>query len=280
MQVVTSEKEGIGRMIKDDDVLSQVTSYFKSPDDYFKTEEEFIAGLRKNDIKCVICSGTWKFFGWTNFDEIKERNDYLGHLIKDYPDVVLGAWISIDPDWGLKGFREVERCIKDLGMYGVAACGAMSNIPVNDKLWYPFFELCDEANVPVKIWVGHIAVQGRSLTLWSENPIPFTDDVAARYPGLNIICAHHPWPFLNEMASVLIHHPNVYNEQHGWSPKYHQESWKKDINSRLQDKIMFGTDYPLFAYDRLIPDWEKENFKPEVLEKVFYKNAERVLGLK
>jgi len=278
MQVCTSTREGIGRMIRDDGILAELTQYFRSPDDYFKTEDEFIQGLRESAVKCVICSGTWKFMGWTDFEEIKERNNYLGHLIKDYPDAVLGAWISLDPDWGLKGLRELERCIKDLGTCGIAVCGSMSNTPANDRSFYPFYELCIEANVPVKIWVGHIAVQGRGLRLWTENPIPHVDDVAADFPELKIVCAHHPWPFHNEMASVLIHHPNVYNEQHGWSPKYFPDTFKKDINSRLQDKIMFGSDYPYFSYRRLFPDWEAEGFKPQVLEKVFYKNAERVLG--
>ncbi|HCX89931.1 MAG: amidohydrolase [Deltaproteobacteria bacterium CG12_big_fil_rev_8_21_14_0_65_43_10] len=280
MQTCTSTKEGIGRMIRDDGILKELTQYFRSPGDYFKTEEEFIQGLRENDVQTVTCSGTWKFMGWTDFDLIKERNNYLGHLIKDYPDAVLSAWVSLDSDWGLKGLRELERCIKDLGTYGIAVCGSMSNTPANDESFYPFYELCIEANVPVKIWVGHIAVQGRGLRLWTENPIPNVDDVAADFPELKIICAHHPWPFHNEMASVLIHHPNVYNEQHGWSPKYFPETFKKDINSRLQDKIVFGSDYPYFSYKRLFPDWEAEGFKPEVLEKVFHKNAERVLGLK
>lgn len=35
---------------------------------------------------------------------------------------------------------------------------------------------------------------------------------------------------------------------------------------------MFGSDYPYFSYDRLFPDWEAEGFKPQVMEKVFYKN--------
>jgi predicted TIM-barrel fold metal-dependent hydrolase len=43
---------------------------------------------------------------------------------------------------------------------------------------------------------------------------------------------------------------------------------------------MFGSDYPYFSYQRLFPDWEAEGFKPQVLEKVFYKNAERVLDLR
>ena len=51
-----------------------------------------------------------------------------------------------------------------------------------------------------------------------------------------------------------------------------------EINGRIQDKVMFGSDYPLWSIQRLFGDWEKESYKPEVLEKLYYKNAQRVLG--
>ncbi|MDY6856272.1 MAG: hypothetical protein SWO11_16560 [Thermodesulfobacteriota bacterium] len=38
-----------------------------------------------NGVKAVICGGTWKFMGWTEFEEIKERNNYLGHIDKSQP---------------------------------------------------------------------------------------------------------------------------------------------------------------------------------------------------
>jgi predicted TIM-barrel fold metal-dependent hydrolase len=43
---------------------------------------------------------------------------------------------------------------------------------------------------------------------------------------------------------------------------------------------MFGSDYPWFAYERLVRDWESDGYKTEVLEKVYYRNARRILGLK
>ena len=277
LQVLLMSKEK-GMMFKDPEIFSELTAYFGSPDQVVKSEQEFIQDLRHYDTMAVILGGGWKLMGWNDLDEIKERNDYIGELKKKYPDVVPGFWVGLDPDRGRLGLLELERCIKDLGSYGVAVCGAISGIPANDKAYYPFYEMCIEAKVPVKIWVGHIAIQGR-VPLWTENPIPYVDDVAWKLPELTIICAHHPWPFHNEMASVMIHHPNVYNEQHGWSPKYYPEVFKREINTRIQDKVMFGTDYPLYSYERLFKDWEAEGYKPEVLEKVYRKNAQKVLGI-
>jgi predicted TIM-barrel fold metal-dependent hydrolase len=52
-----------------------------------------------------------------------------------------------------------------------------------------------------------------------------------------------------------------------------------DIRGRLQDKIMFGSDYPSLPYERIFKEWNELGYKDEVMEKIMHGNAERVLGL-
>ena len=276
-----------GRMLfKDKERFDLLMKYFRAPGKVIMGEEEWIDGIRKADVKAVVVTGGLKSIGWKDLDEIKKMNDYAGELIKKYPDTIIGAWVFLDPDWGMKGVRELERCIHDLKTYGAGICGILAGgIPADDEIWYPFYEVCTDAKVPIKIWVGHLAYGsgmpgGWGYKLETERPIPHVDNVAADFPNLNIICAHHPWPFAREMASVLMHKGNVYNEQHGWAPRYFDEFFRREINTRLQDKIMFGSDYPWLSYERLFKGWEAGDYKPEVLEKVYYKNAQRVLNLK
>jgi hypothetical protein len=42
---------------------------------------------------------------------------------------------------------------------------------------------------------------------------------------------------------------------------------------------MFGADYPLFRYERLVADWRELGYSEAVLAKVFHGNAERLFGL-
>jgi len=42
---------------------------------------------------------------------------------------------------------------------------------------------------------------------------------------------------------------------------------------------MFGSDYPVLAYERLFRDWDAEGYPSGVLDKVFLANARRILGL-
>ena len=132
--------------------------------------------------------------------------------------------------------------------------------------------------------MGHTALGagtpgGSGRHLKHERPIPVLDDVAADFPDLIVMGAHCPWPFHNEMISVMVHKTNVYCDLHGWSPKYFPAELKREINGRLRSRFLFGSDYPFFEYERLFRDWESEGYKPEVLEGVYYKNAQRVFGL-
>jgi len=81
------------------------------------------------------------------------------------------------------------------------------------------------------------------------------------------------------MTAVALHKGNVFWELSGWAPKYFPDGLKLDARGRLQDKIMFGSDYPSLPYARLLREWDELGLPADVMEKVFHQNAERVLGL-
>jgi predicted TIM-barrel fold metal-dependent hydrolase len=76
------------------------------------------------------------------------------------------------------------------------------------------------------------------------------------------------------MIAVLLHKGNVSYEIHGWSPKYLTPALKKEILGRLQDRVMFGCDFPALTHERVVNDWIAEGYSDEVLEKLFFRNAE------
>jgi hypothetical protein len=78
---------------------------------------------------------------------------------------------------------------------------------------------------------------------------------------------------------VALHKGNVYWEMSGWAPKYFPGNLKVDMRGRLQDKIMFGSDYPSMPYERILREWRELGYKDEVMEKIFHGNAERILGV-
>jgi len=244
----------------------------------FKTDMQMVQDFRDADVKVILDGPLSK-----TLDQALDFHNYMGDLIKNYPDVIIGAWAYVKPQYGLKGLQELERCVKELKMTGLMVLGVEAGIPCNDKGFYIFYELCRDLDVPVLLLVGTTGLGaglpgGGGYHLKYSHPMD-VDDVAADFPDLKIIASHPAWPWQDEMIAVLLHKANVYNDLHGWSPKYFSPELKKEIGGRLQDKFVTGFDYPLFTYKRLFKDWGSEGYKPEVLEKVLYKNAQRILNI-
>jgi len=83
----------------------------------------------------------------------------------------------------------------------------------------------------------------------------------------------------DEQIAVLPHKASVFNDLSGWVPKYFPGNLKRKINGRLQDKFMYGSDYPEIPPQRWLDEFEAGGYKPEVVAKVLYKNAQRILEL-
>jgi len=67
----------------------------------------------------------------------------------------------------------------------------------------------------------------------------------------------------------------------GWSPKYIPKSIMEEARTRLQDRILFGSDYPFITPERWLSDFDSlQGFTPEVRLKILYQNAARLLKLK
>jgi predicted TIM-barrel fold metal-dependent hydrolase len=105
------------------------------------------------------------------------------------------------------------------------------------------------------------------------------DDVAADFPGLTIILAHPSVPWAASSISIATHKANVYLDLSGWSPKYFPADLVRAAGSYPQDKVLFGTDYPLLTPERWLRDFDTLDVKPAARGKILKANAVKVLGL-
>jgi predicted TIM-barrel fold metal-dependent hydrolase len=91
--------------------------------------------------------------------------------------------------------------------------------------------------------------------------------------------AHPAWPWIDEQIAVALHKSNVYLDLSGWMPRFIPEPLIRETNTRLQDKVMFGSDYPFIQPDRWLHDFNNLEIREQVLPKVLIENARRVLKL-
>jgi predicted TIM-barrel fold metal-dependent hydrolase len=155
---------------------------------------------------------------------------------------------------------------------------------MNDEQFYPLWDLCQSLGLTILVHTGTTGVDaghpgGGGVKLKWSRPIPHIDDVAADFPGLNIIMAHPSWPWQEEQLAMLVHKPNVYMDLSGWSPKYFQPSLVQYANNLVQDKVLFGSDYPVIRPERWLKDFEAVAFADEVRQKILLDNAKRLLAL-
>jgi len=267
-----------GYTLRTDEELAQQKKTWNSEPKY-ATEDQMADYFRRSNVRAVLDFGFTKFIP---LDEARAVHDYGFETERAHADAIIGHWIHIDPHTGLDGVRELRRCIeKAPGFIGFAVSGSGSG-PPSDPAWKPFYELCIEAKIPALIFVGTTGLGaglpgGNGILLDDCHP-RHLDQVAAKYPQLQIVAARPGWPWQAETIAVLMHKRNIWYEVHGWSPKYFTPDLKHEIPRRLRERVMFGADYPLFTYERLVRDWRSEGYAEDVLEDVFVNNAERFLA--
>lgn len=210
-------------------------------------------------------------------------NEYVAGLRDRYPNTIIQAWAAVDPHKGESTIEQAQVAVRNLKMLGFHFHPIMGRYSVSDRALYPLFETIAGLRVPVLIDVGTTGMGaglpgGLGALLRHAHPLA-VDELAANFPNLTIIAAHPGWPWVDEMTAVALHKGNVYWDLSGWAPKYFPESLKKDIRGRLQDKVMFGSDYPSLPYERLFREWEELGYPDAIMHKIFHENAERVLGL-
>ncbi|MBI4290997.1 MAG: amidohydrolase [Betaproteobacteria bacterium] len=214
---------------------------------------------------------------------VKISNAETAGWVKKYPDTFIGFG-SVDPWKGPSAVEEVKRCA-DMGLRGMKFQQATQAFCPTNPRFFPIYETCSRLNLPVIFHGGTTAISagtpgGRGLVLEYCKPIPYIDDIAARYPELRIIIAHPAWPWHDDQLAVMRHKGNVYMDLSGWAPKYFPESIVHNANTLVQDKVFFGSDFPVISPERWLAEFAALPIKESVRPKILLHNAAKFLGIK
>ena len=192
----------------------------------------------------------------------------------EHPDRFKGI-IGVNPSRIMTWVRKLEVAVKEYGFVGAHLYPHWFDAPPDDRMYYPFYAKCAELGVPIQIQVGHSA-QWFLRTV--AQPITL-DRVAIDFPELKIIGIHIGHPWTEEMISMAWKHPNVYIGTDAHLPKYWDASLIKFINSRGQDKVLFGTDWPVVDFKRAMQELDKLELREGPKRKLLVENAARVYKL-
>jgi uncharacterized protein len=272
------ESDGHGQLSLDDELLAASAKYFKAGNDRTPTVERIADYYRQRQLAAVVFTvdaGTETGHPALSSEEIADR-------AAAHQDVLI-PFGSVDPRAGEAAVRRARRLISEYGVRGFKFHPSLQGFSPEDPSYYPLYEVIEEAGLPAVFHTGQTGIGaglpgGRGIKLRLSNPM-LLDDVAADFPGMKVILAHPSVPWQDEAISIATHKSNVYIDLSGWSPKYFPPQLVRAASSYLQDKVLFGTDYPLLTPERWLSDFELLDIKPEVRPKILKHNAARLLGL-
>ena len=272
------EGDGHGHCSMDDELLSASAKYFRTGDERTPAVEHIAAFYRERQMAAVVFTvdaTTATGHPALSSEEIADRA--AGHA-----DVLI-PFGSVDPLVPDEAARRARRLVAEHGVRGFKFHPSLQGFTPNDPAVYPLYQAIEELGVPAVFHTGQTGIGaglpgGRGIKLRLSDPM-LIDDVAADFPGLTVILAHPSVPWQDSAISIATHKANVSIDLSGWSPKYFPPQLVAAMNSLLQDKVLFGTDYPLLTPERWLRDFDQLDIKPGVRPKILKQNAIRLLGL-
>ncbi|MCX7686150.1 MAG: amidohydrolase family protein [Acetobacteraceae bacterium] len=202
----------------------------------------------------------------------------VAEAVQRHPERFFGL-AGLDPTEGMRGVRELERAVREYGFIGAHFYPHWYELPPDHAKWYPFYAKCCELDVPVQLQVGQSMVYDPSYPLRSVGRPIALDAVACDFPELRIVGIHVGIPWTDEMIAMAWKHPNVFIGSDAHSPRYWPQSFVHYIRSYGQDKVIFGTDFPVLDFARTIAEIEALGLPEEAKRKLLRENAIRVYRL-
>ena len=206
--------------------------------------------------------------------------EYVHEICARHPDRFSGL-AGIDPFRGMEGLRELEHAVKEYGFVGAHLYPHWFELAPDAAKYYPYYAKCCELDISIMMQIGNCLVYRDDWRLPSVGRPIALDQVAIDFPELALIGIHVGWPWHDEMIAMAWKHPNVYIGLDAYAPKYWPESIVHYANSFGQDKVIFGTDWPIIDPERAMREIDKLNHfsRPEAKRKVMRDNAIRVFKL-
>ncbi|MFJ9848858.1 amidohydrolase family protein [Streptomyces sp. NPDC101150] len=273
-----AEVSATGHASLDDGLHDASSAYFKVAGKRKPTLEEMASYYRERNMAAVVFTVDAESATGT----APVPNEEVAEAAAAHPDVLI-PFASLDPFRGRAAVRQARRLVAEFGVRGFKFHPSIQGFFPNDRLAYELYEVIEETGTVALFHTGQTGIGagvpgGGGIRLKYSNPL-YVDDVAADFPHLKIILAHPSFPWQDEALAVATHKPGVHIDLSGWSPKYFPPQLVHYANSLLQDKVLFGSDFPVLTPDRWLADFDALAIKDHVRPKILKENAARLLGL-
>ncbi len=198
--------------------------------------------------------------------QVKSINEFIADEVSKNKDILIGLG-TLHPD--SEHLPDDVKHLIELGLKGVKLHPDIQAFKIDDYRCLKIYELCEEYNLPILMHTGDNRYD-------YSNPnrlIPVLDI----YKNLTIIGAHMGgWSIWEEASKQLADKPNLYVDCSS-SFYYLSPDKSKEIIERYgSDKVLFGTDYPMWSPTEELSTFFKLGFCDSDNRKILSENALKI----
>ncbi len=200
--------------------------------------------------------------------QVRSINEFLAATAASSPRLrALGALHPDSPD------QEGDfQHLLELGLLGVKLHPDIQRFAVDDPRCLTIYELCGKAGVPVLLHTGDKRYD-------FSNPNRLLPVLRA-YPHVTFIGAHFGgYSVWEDAVPLLAGTPNLYVDLCSSMEWITPEQTRSYIRAYGADRVMFGTDYPMWDPETCLNDVLALGLPREELELILHQNARRLFHL-
>ena len=164
------------------------------------------------------------------------------------------------------------RHLKELGLKGVKLHPDIQNFKIDDYRCLKIYELCEEAGLPILMHTGDYRYD-------NSNPNRLLP-ILNIYSGLTVIGAHFGgWSIWEEASEKLSGVPNLFVDCSSTMGFTSLETTKKAIMNYGVDRVLFGTDYPMWGPSDELQKFFALGLSEEENRMILSENAKKLFSI-
>ncbi|HEX9897453.1 MAG TPA: amidohydrolase family protein [Dehalococcoidales bacterium] len=250
-------------------------SIFSDPKAKLATADDLIASMGKDGIDVSVVLN----YGWKTQSLCVEINDYIMESIARFPRRLIG-FCNVNLGAGDTALKELERCFRG----GVKGIGEIRPDTISDseKLIATIRPLAEFAVKNNLILLTHASEPvGHQYSGKGKSTPDLIYALITSFSDLKIVCAH--WggglPFYALMPEVKQVMKNVYFDTAASPFLYTAQVYNQVAQMVGEDKILFGSDYPLIPQRRFLKEIRGLDLPEKIKDKILAGNAMKLLGI-
>lgn len=217
--------------------------------------------LLKSGKKAGVCKYV-VFSTATNEKQVKSINDFIMEQAKIHSEFIPVGTMHIDFD---DVESEIER-LQNFGVKGIKLHPDFQKFNFDDERMYRLYAMLEERGM-------FLITHSGDYRYGFSHPLRIAN-VARKFKNLKIVAAHCGAWSQWEIAKECVVLPNIYVDTSSTMGFFGSEIIKKTIEIYGEDKVFFGTDFPMWDHEKELESIYSLNLSENVLERVLYKNFE------